>query len=161
MFTPPTTPTALIPDDVFPFDHPAADRAHGLFMSLHVTSEEAYRALPLRERYLVDVKGFETDVMNGGIDQYMWNASGDHALECLEALKAIGATEAHSLLQNACELFPEHSPASKQEVRQKQLQLLMIDKSSLDELLNGGIEFELYELFLKFWDANEPKAQGL
>lgn len=71
VFNPPTTPARPIPDDEFPFDHPAAGRAPELFLALNVTSEDVYRALPLRERYPVDVTAFEAEVMNGGIDQYM------------------------------------------------------------------------------------------
>ena len=126
-------------------------------MDLSVT----YQALPRRERYLTDIMEFETLVMNGRLDGYLWGCGGDHALECLEALQAIGATKAHALLQSACELFPEHRPASEREMRQRQLHQITNDERKLGDLVTGDIEFELYELFLKYWDANGPAESGL
>ena len=155
VFNPPTAPVEPLPADTFAFNHPAADRAHDLFMSMNVSSEEVYRALSLRERYLVDIKSFEAEVMNGGIDQYMTNSSGNHARQCLEALAAIKATKAHSLLRNACDLFPGHMPAPDREVRQQQYREITDGKGSLEDRVAGDIEYELYDLLLKFWDANK------
>jgi hypothetical protein len=77
-------------------------------------------------------------------------------LECLEALAVIGAKDAHSLLKNACQLFPEGKPSPDTEIRRGQLEHITKGRRDLDDLVKGGIEFELYGIFLKYWDAHEP-----
>ena len=81
-----------------PYEHPAAEKVRKIFETLDVTSEGRYRELPKRDRYVWDVRWFETEAMNGGLDQFLWNTTGDHTQETLEALKAIGATESHAAL---------------------------------------------------------------
>ncbi|HEX2749292.1 MAG TPA: DUF4375 domain-containing protein [Verrucomicrobiales bacterium] len=158
-FHPPDKPAPPIPDNLLPFDHPAAQRAHGLFMALSVKSEEDYRSLPLRARCLLDIMGFETEVMNGGIHQYLWNGTGDHALQCLEALEAVGAVNAHALLRGACALFPDHHPSADTPARRNQMTRLTGEGKSIDDLMpqDKEIEFELYALLLKYWDAHGPE----
>jgi uncharacterized protein DUF4375 len=112
-----------IPDSEpeFPFQHPAAKEVKGIFRTLDVSSAEDYRSLPRRDRYLWNISWFEAEVMNGGVDQYLYNSSGNHAIECLAALKVIGATRSHTLLEQACKLFPKGQPSSNQSIRQMQL----------------------------------------
>ncbi len=85
----------------YAFEHPAAKEILKIFLKLDVVSEESYRDLSRRDRYVWDVNWFETEVMNGGVDQYMFNSAGDHAAECLEGSEAIGAEPSHRVLQRA------------------------------------------------------------
>lgn len=141
----------------FPFEHPAAKEAGELFLKLEVYSEEDYRKLPPRDRYLWDVTWFETEVMNGGVDQYLQNDTGDHIDECLEALQAIGAKKSHSLLTQACSLFPERRPSANRELRQKQLRELTGEKN-IDDLIQGEIETDLFQLMLNYYHKVDPKS---
>ncbi len=138
-----------------PFEHPAADEVHKIFVTLDVVSEKSYRELPRRDRYVWDVGWFETEVMNGGVDQYMYNSAGDHAAECLEALGAIGAQQSYRLLKQACELFPGGMPGSDRETRQQQLHELTGPKH-LDDLVDGELEAELYQHLLDYYRQADP-----
>lgn len=140
----------------FPFEHPAAEEARKLFLTLEVYSEEDYRGLSRRDRYLWDVKWFEVEVMNGGVDQYFHNSAGDHSVECLEALKAIGAKDSYALLKQAIDLFPQGQPSTHREVRQKQLRELAGAKY-IDDLLSGEIEVDLYQHMLDYYRKADPK----
>ncbi len=139
----------------FPFQHPAAEEARQLFLTLEVYSEEDYRKLPRRDRYLWDVSWFETEVMNGGVDQYFYNSAGDHAGECLEALQAIGAKKSHSLLSQACDLFPQRRPSANRDTRQKQLRDL-VGAKHIDDLIQGEIEVDLYQHLLDYYHKADP-----
>jgi hypothetical protein len=119
--------------------------------------EQDYRDLPRRDRYLWDVSWFETEVMNGGVDQYFYNSAGDHAHECLEALNAIGAEQSHTLLKRACDFFPEGRPSANRGVRQKQLKELARPKH-IDDLIDGEIEVDLYQHILDYYHKADPKS---
>lgn len=140
----------------FPFQHPAAQEARKIFLTLPVYSEDDYRKMSRRDRYLWDVKWFEAEVMNGGVDQYFYNSAGDHSEECLEALKAIGATQTYDLLKQACALFPGGRPNADHEVRQRQLHELVGEKN-IDDLISGEIEVDLYQRMLSYYHDADPK----
>jgi hypothetical protein len=141
----------------FPFQHPAAAEANRIFLTLEVHSEEDYRKLPRRDRYLWDVSWFEAEVMNGGVDQYFFNSAGDHAKDCLEALNGIGAEQSHTLLKRACDLFPEGCPSETHEVRRKQLRAL-VGTNHIDDLVDGEIEVDLYQRMLDYYHKADPKG---
>ncbi len=134
----------------FPFQHPACKEAKELFRALEVYSDEDYRKLPRRDRYVWDVSWFECEVMNGGVDQFLYNSAGDHAIECLGALKAIGAARAYCLLKQACDLFPDGKPSPRHEIRRWQLLELKHGKQ-IDHSISGEIEVELYQLLLNYY----------
>jgi hypothetical protein len=141
----------------FPFEHPAAEEARQIFLTLEVYSEGDYRKLPRRDRYLWDVSWFAAEVMNGGVDQYFYNSAGDHADECLEALKAIGAGQSHKLLRQTCDLFPEGHPSASRDVRQKQLRDGAMP--DIDDAILGEIEVNLYQHMLDYYRKADPKAK--
>ena len=68
--------------------------------------EDVLFQLPFYDRYIWLVSCFSWQVGNGGIDQFLFNSSGDYVVETLEALAAIGASKSHRALQQACALFP-------------------------------------------------------
>ncbi len=141
-----------------PFQHPAAKEIHGIFVTLDVVSEESYRRLSRRDRYVWDVGWFETEVMNGGVDQYLSNSTGDHAAQCLEALAAIGAEKSYGLLKQTCELFPGGMPNSDRETRQQQLRDLRGGKN-LDDLIEGDLEVDLYQHLLDYYRGADPNQR--
>lgn len=156
---PPNSVPMSDPDPKFPFEHPDAKEANRIFLTLEVYSENDYRNLPRRDRCLWDVSWFETEVMNGGVDQYFYNSAGDHAAECLEALEAINAKGSSGLLKLACDLFPEGRPSPNREDRQEQLRQIVGDSGHIDDLIEGEIEYELYQLMLGYYRRTDPEAK--
>jgi len=142
----------------FPFQHPAAGEAGHIFHALAVYTEAAYRALPQRDRYLYDVVWFENEVMNGGVDQYLYNSGGDHAAECLEALAAIGAMESYDLLSQACRLFPDAMPSANWTVRREQRQKIA-GENYVDDLISGEIEPDLYQRLMSYYRKADPEGR--
>jgi hypothetical protein len=137
---------------------PAATReAAHLFHTLDVRSEDDYRKLPRRDRYLWDVSWFEGEVMNGGVDQYLTNSTGDHWAECLEALNAIGAKDSYRLLKQACDLFPGGRPSRDEDIRHAQLRELA-KSNPVDDLIAGEIEEDLYQYLLDYYRSADAKA---
>jgi hypothetical protein len=141
-----------------PYKHPAAEEVRQIFLDLKVDSEDDYRKLSRRDRYLWDISWFEAELTNGGMYQYFLNSAGDHAADCLEALKAVGAKEAYSFLRQACDFFPDKRPSADQEVRQKQLRR-MGWPSPVNERISGGIEVDLYQRVLSYYQKADPKAK--
>ena len=121
-------------------------------------SEADYRQLPRRDRYVWDVHWFEDEVMNGGIDQFLYNDTGDHAEETLEALDAIGAKQSAKFLRNALNLFPNHRANMDQIARRKQLAVIRRGQN-LDDQVTGQIEVDLYQFLLDYWKKADPTAQ--
>ena len=154
VFTPPKVKAEPIPDD-FAFDHPAAERARQLFLRLNVRSEEDYRALSRRERYLLDVTAFEAMLSNGGITGYMHSGDGDHYEECLEALKDIGATDSYQCLSSTCKFFPNERPSKDTDKRRQELDEVIKKVGDFEAAVPGGPEYELYQLMLNYWDKHD------
>jgi hypothetical protein len=144
----------------FPFQHPAAKEANRLFRTLEVFSEDDYLKLPRRDRYVWDISWFEAEVMNGGVDQYLFNSAGDHARGCLEALQAIGAKQSYSLLKQACDLFPQGQPSPNREERIKQLDQIrkLPGDKHVDDMISGQIEIDLYQRLLDYYHNADPKG---
>jgi hypothetical protein len=143
----------------YPFQHPAAEEANKIFHTLHVYSDADYWRLARRDRYVWDVCWFEAEVMNGGVDQYLWNSAGDHANECLEALRAIGAKDSCALLKSACDLFPDGHPSSDRDARQKQLHDITRRDRHIDDRLHGEIEVDLYQHMLDYYRKADPSEK--
>ena len=147
-----------------PYEHPAAEKVRKIFETLDVTSEERYRELPKRDRYVWDVRWFETEAMNGGLDQFLWNTTGDHTQETLEALKAIGATESHAALLAACKFFPDETPDADTDKRRKQFEAIRAKNGdrNLDDMLPvdlADLEYDLYQKLLNYYEAADPQEK--
>src|SRR5262245_20091887 len=80
-----------------------------------------YDKLSQPEKVFVCVWGLEGEVNNGGFDQYYFNSSGDHAIDAVESLEAIGAKHTAGLVRQANSLFGESGPSPDRFARQKQL----------------------------------------
>ena len=142
----------------FAYQHPAAEEIHRIFESLKVDSDEKYRNLSRRERYLWDVCVFEGAVMNGGLDHYLNIDDGEHVYRCLEALNAIGAGQSFSLLKRACDLFPE-GLSPDHDTRERDWQVL-VGTGSIHDLIDGDIELDLYQHLLDYYRAADPNERG-
>lgn len=151
---------ASISEDMkpLPFEHPATAEVRRLYLALDFHTEEDYRKLSRRDRYLCDVIWFEDQVMNGGVDQFLYNSTGDHVSETLEALKAVGAEEAHRLLKHACDLFPDGRPSANLKTRHDQLREITGPKH-IDDLIPGEIEYDLYQHVLDYYHSADPNAR--
>lgn len=83
-----------------------------------------YDKLSRPEKVFVCIWGLEGEVNNGGFDQYYFNSAGDHALDTVESLEAIGAKHTANLVRQANALFGETGPSPDRFARQKQLDAL-------------------------------------
>jgi hypothetical protein len=69
-----------------------------------------YDKLSPPEKVFVCVWDLEAQVNNGGFHQYYFNSSGDHALDTVDALAAIGAKYTAGLVKQANALFGAAGP---------------------------------------------------
>jgi hypothetical protein len=86
------------------FDH--IDLAIGDHLELDGTLV-AIQALPVGYRIFVHIQALVGEVDNGGYNQYFWNSSGKYAVDALESLRTIGATEHETLHHKAMLLHEE------------------------------------------------------
>jgi hypothetical protein len=61
------------------------------------------------------VEELQSEVMNGGFDQYFFNSSGDHWEEAITACEAIGAVQTAGLLQKAAQAYGCELPKEREE----------------------------------------------
>lgn len=72
----------------------------------------------------------DSEVNNGGYDQYLWNTGGDLVAEVIEGLENIGADELANLTTAAIAELPDNYFMTSREERRKQLDLLQESPSS-------------------------------
>jgi hypothetical protein len=70
-----------------------------------------------QERVIRLVWNLESEVNNGGFDQYFFNSTGDFAAETLVHLKAMGAMEYHNSLKSAVDLVFDGGVPEEREKR--------------------------------------------
>jgi hypothetical protein len=110
--------------------------------------DKGYGALNPAERDLLHVSLLETEVNNGGFDQYFFNTAGDSAVATVETLQRIGSSEALALLRHAIDAFGATPPATDRTTRQSQMEDLPETAADLWE-----------ELDQQFWALEEPLWQ--
>jgi len=94
-----------------------------------------YAQLSIPERVVFCVDGLEREVNNGGFAQFFENSAGDHALDTIDGLRALGAPKLAALVTEAVRMFPQGRPATDRERRQRQLdQLDQAARDRLDQL---------------------------
>ena len=81
-----------------------------------------YDGLSHAEQIALCVDGIEREVSSGGFENYFASASGDHALDCVDALDEIGAHAAAELLRRALTIFGAGGPDPDREERALQLE---------------------------------------
>ena len=117
-----------------------------------------FEAFSYRDKMLRAVCEFDAETMNGGIDQYFWNQSGDHCFQCLEAFSLIGATRAQSYLKKAMEFFPQSSPALATLERREQVEDLWKSGTNLNEVLYYDVEPDLCAKLRVFYEAQGTES---
>lgn len=102
-----------------------------------------YDTLAQPEKVFVCVWGLEGEVNNGGFDQYYFNSSGDHALDAVASLEAIGARHTANLVRQANALFGDAGPSPDRFTRQKQLDTLGDAKTKkMNEIEQAFFKYE-------------------
>lgn len=76
------------------------------------------------ERVIAILTELEMEIANGGFDQYYWNSPGDHARECVLALRELGAPRTAQLVLQANSVFGAAGPHPDRAVRWKQMDSL-------------------------------------
>jgi hypothetical protein len=137
-----------------------------IFLQLKVCSEEDYRRLPRRDRYVFDLRWFDVEVKNGGLRQVFGNAIGDHWPGVMEALREIGEDSAAAMLEAGCSLFPEGRPSLDQEERGEQMTdpiidaLIELEDAQLDSYYRGDIHPKLLEYWHRHGPGHEEEERG-
>ncbi len=92
--------------------------------------DKGFAYLSEHEKVLFCVWMLETEVNNGGFNQFYWNSAGDFSIETVESLNKIGAVETSSIVQAANDNFGEAGPPKERINRQEVLEELE-DKGAL------------------------------
>ena len=87
---------------------------------------------------------FESEVNNGGLNQYFFNSSGQNCFETLRYFKQTGKVEEAKILEEAINLI------NPQKLSEKEL-LEKLRKRSVDELDDSVINKKLDELDNQFY----------
>jgi len=87
---------------------------------------------------------FDSEIHNGGFDQFFFNSLGDHSSEILSNLKKLEATTSVSLLERAMEWFPDSNPSSDRDKRWEQLEKYEDNEEFENSLDNLDTEFYQY-----------------
>lgn len=111
-----------------------------------------FTGLDKKEKAIYTIWWLETEVNNGGFQQYFWNSTGDHADIALQSLKDIGASKTASIVERAINVaFDGELPSSQ---AQRQHQLAMDEEAKGERLDSLDAEFYEYsEDFYKLLDA--------
>ncbi len=105
------------------------------------------------ENVVMLVRGFEGEVNNGGIDQFLFNSSGDYIQETVRALEEIQANRMAEILRIACKRFPGGNPPTNA-FRRRAIMLAEVspDGDAFHELDDQFYRYEddLYHLLEKY-----------
>jgi len=78
--------------------------------------EVGFGRLSKLEQHFVALEALAGDTLNGSLDQYFFNSSGDLALVAIEALDALGEQEASTTLRSVLmKLWPTGYPTDRSE----------------------------------------------
>jgi len=85
----------------------------------------------------------ESEINNGGFNQYFVNSSGDHSQLTFQILEKIGALKTKDILYKAFAFFPDHNPYENREKRWEQMEDWT--EETEEKLNNLDDEFYKYE----------------
>lgn len=78
--------------------------------------EVGFSQLSIVERHFVALEALAGDTLNGALDQYFFNSSGDLALIAIEALEKLGELEAAATLKGVIKkIWPAEYPTDRSE----------------------------------------------
>lgn len=66
-----------------------------------------YGALLPSEQTFLKIRSLQAEVYDGGFHQYFYNSAGDHAMQTLDALEALGALQVRTVLAAAIQLLKD------------------------------------------------------
>lgn len=89
---------------------------------------ESWEDMNKSQKYYYAVQMLESEIANGGFDQYFYNSAGDNWTLALEGLDAMQLFKHSQLFRNAVLLFGEKGPSSTRSTRQQQLRLICQEK---------------------------------
>ena len=105
------------------------------------------------------VTELEDEVNNGGFHQYFNNSSGDHAVETVLALHAIGARAMANIMKRAMARFPEDGPPKDREARVDILWEVFPGTHEFDDLDNEFFAYpDVYPLCSRSTKATPSSA---
>ena len=122
-----------------------------------------FAQLTVPEQVFVAVWTLESDVNNGGFDQYYLNSSGDYAWFAPAALRAIGAEQTAAIAERANAAFGPDGPPPDRDAR-----LAVTDKlpEEVDELWEEcdqafyAYPHDLTELLSAYVQSHKSEIQG-
>lgn len=84
----------------------------------------------------------ESEINNGGFDQFFYNSAGDHTEDTIRALVKIGAVHTADIVRRAASKFPGGMPPKDRDTRQELLEAISPDSDSFEDF---DEEFLAYE----------------
>jgi len=109
-------------------------------------------------RLMSRVSWMETEINNGGFHQFFFNSSGETALQVIDDLNMIGATETAKLVQVGCALFPNGEPEQDLGKRRAQLEEFTLDDHEVLRDLENQFyarREDLNVLLKRYWEEQE------
>lgn len=112
-----------------------------------------FENLPEKFRGMILVNSLDSEIRNGGLDQWYFNSYGCHAEETLKTLEEIGAVRHASIIAKANSQFGKSGPAKERDKVQAQLERLS-EKSSelLSALSDQWYKLPSVQLTMYEWD---------
>lgn len=86
-----------------------------------VESNKGWQALTKAEQHILAIEILNGEVNNGGFTQYYFNSSGDHWIDALAGLDAIGAAKHKELMLRTLSFFPDKKTSTSRDDRSEQL----------------------------------------
>jgi len=105
-------------------------------------------------------QNLEREINNGGFYQYLFNSSGDFALETINSLKIIGADKTATILQQAIDQFPDKIVPKNRTERQEVLEKIEETANEIFEDLDQKFlvyDDDLNTLNIEFVRQNKNK----
>ena len=118
--------------------------------------------LTTAERIVVLVSRANFEIELGGLDVFYYNSAGDEAVPTVDALEAVGATQAASTLREANALFPGGSPPRDREKRFASLEVVRrLPKRPLSSLESkfGGDEPDVFSRLCDYIETHAKELQ--
>ncbi len=114
------------------------------------------------ERIVVLVSHANFEIELGGLDAFYYNSAGDEAVLTIDALEAVGATQAASGLRKSNALFPGGSPPRDREKRFAGLEVVRkLPKCPLSSLETevGGDKPDVFSRLCDYIEAHAKELQ--
>jgi len=125
--------------------------------------KEDFATLSAPERVFRVVWELESQVNNGGFDQFFYNSAGDVVAHAAGFLEEIGAAQMARIVRSAASVFGPAGPALDREQRRVQLDDLDDDQADALESLDAefyGYPENLTELLYRYVQQNRAQIRG-